>query len=126
MKKKEYEATPFSPPPPPPNLNTKTGRFTVSPALFNTLTHSSDCAATKSTVSGVTVGSVGGAGLMVFDRQYSLLAVLVSISRGTKRRPVRQPDESVLFIRATVCVLCTVRHVITAITFRNPAGHFGV
>ncbi len=35
-------------------------------------------------MSGVAVGSIGGRGLMVFDRQYLLFMVLISISRGLK------------------------------------------
>lgn len=36
-----------------------------------------------------------------------LFMVLVSISRGTKQRPMRQPDESVLFMCASVhCAAC--------------------
>lgn len=43
----------------------------MSPTPFSTVAHCSDCAAADSTVSGVTVGSVRGRGLMVFDRQCS-------------------------------------------------------
>lgn len=44
--------------------------------------------------------SRGGRGGWVFDRQCTLLAVLVSSSReGSKQRPERQPDELRLFIR---------------------------
>lgn len=120
---KRLPPLPFSPPPPLHSLSIEAWRFTVFPALFNALTHWSDCAATESTVSGVTVGSVRGCGLMVFDRQYSLFMVLVSISRGAKQRPMRQPDESVLFICASVRVHCAARHVTIAKTFRNPPDH---
>lgn len=78
----------------------------------------------ESSESGVTVGSVRGCGLMLFDRQYSLFMVLVSISRGTKQRPMRQPDESVLFICASVH--SAARHVTVAKTFRKPPSYFGV
>lgn len=54
---------------------------------------------------------------MVSDKQYSLFTVLVSISKGTKQRPTRQPDESVLFMG----VGGTVRRVTTAISVNNHA-----
>lgn len=62
---------PFSPPPPlPHSLSGKAGGFTIAPALLPLKTHCSYCAATECNVSGVTVKSVRGCGLMVFDRQY--------------------------------------------------------
>lgn len=130
-KKTEYEAMkrllpplPFSPPSPHNLSIIEAGGFTVSPAQFNTLTHCSDCAAIESTESGITVGSVRGCGLMLFDRQYSLFMVLVSISRGTKQRPMRQPDESVLFICASVRVHRTVRHVTICKNIQKPSWPF--
>lgn len=68
---------------------------------YSTLFHTDLIVQPLSALSGVTVGSVRGCGLMVFDRQYSLFTLLVSISRGTTHRPMRQPDESVLFICAS-------------------------
>lgn len=46
--------------------------------------------------------------------------VLVSISRGTKQRPARHPDESFLFICAIACARRTDCHVTTAKTIRSP------
>lgn len=43
-----------------------------------------------------------------------------------KQRPTRQPDESVLFIWASVHVHRTACHVTIAKTFRNTPDRFGV
>lgn len=97
-----------------PNRRRRMHCLSVGP--FNVCTQCSDCP-DREWVEWRYTESGRGCGRWVFDRQYSLFMVLVSISWGTKQRPNRQPDEPVLFTWAK-CLHCLC-HVRTAKAFSH-------
>lgn len=111
--KKEYEAMKCFPPLPFLHLliiSVKKQEDSLSLQAYSALSHCFDCAATDSTVSGVTVGSVRGFGLMVVDRQYSLFMVLVTSpgepNRGQWGSQMNQSHSSVqVFICTTLSII---------------------
>lgn len=91
-------------------ISVKKQEDSLSLQAYSALSHCFDCAATDSTVSGVTVGSVRGCGLMVVDRQYSLFMVLVTSpgepSRGQRGSQMNQPHSSVqVFVSTTLSMI---------------------
>lgn len=109
----------------PHNLSTEAGGFAVSQPLFNTFTLlwlCSDWGHSEWRYSGKCRGMWSHG----FWQTVFTVHVAHCISRGTKQRPMRQPDESVLFICASARVHCAVCHVTIAKTLGNPTDHFGV
>lgn len=88
-----------------PNRRRRMHCLSVGP--FNVCTQCSDCA-DREWVEWRYTESGRGCGRWVFDRQYSLFTVLVSISWGTKQRPNRQPDEPVDSLGQSACTACVM------------------